>query len=62
MNLADLEQHRTEVCEYRQVYCEECEKDMPFKKYSKHSCVISKDVSRNEGVIDSDTRSSQGNV
>ena len=44
MNLADLEQHTTEVCEYRQVYCEECEKDMPFKKYSKHSCVISKDV------------------
>ena len=44
MNLADLEQHTTEVCEYRQVYCEECEKDMPFKKYSKHNCVISKDV------------------
>ena len=44
MNLADLEQHTSEVCEYRQVYCEECEKDMPFKKYSKHSCVISKDV------------------
>ena len=44
MNLADLEQHTTEVCEYRQVYCEECEKEMTFKKYSKHSCVISKDV------------------
>ena len=44
MNLADLEQHTSEVCEYRQVYCEECEKDMSFKKCSKHSCVISKDV------------------
>ena len=43
MNLADLEQHTSEVCEYRQVYCEECEKDMPFQKYSKHGCVISKD-------------------
>ena len=43
MNLAELEQHASEVCEYRQVYCEECEKDMTFKKYSKHSCVISKD-------------------
>ena len=44
MNLADLEQHTSVVCEYRQVYCEECEKEMPFKEYSKHSCVISKDV------------------
>ena len=44
MNSADLEQHSSEVCEYREVYCEECEKDMTFKKYSKHSCVISKDV------------------
>ena len=44
MNLADLEQHKSDVCEYRQVYCEECEKEMPFKKYSKHSCVTSKDV------------------
>ena len=44
MNLADLEQHASEVCEYRQVNYEECEKEMPFKEYSKHSCVISKDV------------------
>ena len=41
MNLADLEQHTSEVCI---VYCEECKKKMPFKEYSKHSCVISKDV------------------
>ena len=44
MNLADFEEHTSEVCEYRQVYCDECEKDMSFKKYQKHSCVISKDV------------------
>ena len=44
INLADFEEHTSEVCEYRQVYCNECEKDMSFKKYQKHSCVISKDV------------------
>ena len=44
MNLADLEQHTSEVCEYRRVYCEECEKDITFRKYRKHGCVISKDV------------------
>ena len=44
MNLADLEQHTSEVCEYRQVYCEECGEDMSFKKYGKHGCFISKDV------------------
>ena len=43
-NMADLEQHTSEVCEYRQVHCEECEKDMTFRKYRKHGCVISKDV------------------
>ena len=41
MNLADFEEHTSEVCEYRQVYCDE---DMSAKKYGKHSCVISKDV------------------
>ena len=44
MNWADLEQHTSEVCEYRQVYCEECGEDMSFKKYGKHGCFISKDV------------------
>ena len=44
MNLPDLEQHTGEVCEYRQVYCEECGEDMSFKKYGKHGCFISKDV------------------
>ena len=44
MNLADLEQHTSEVCEYRQVYCEECDENMSVKKYGKHGCVISKDV------------------
>ena len=44
MNLADLEQHKSEVCEYRQVYCDECDENMSVKKYRKHGCVISKDV------------------
>ena len=44
MNLADLEHHTSEVCEYRQVYCEECDENMSAKKYVKHGCVISKDV------------------
>ena len=44
LNLADLEQHRSELCEYRQVHCEECSEGMSFKKYCKHGCVIGKDV------------------
>ena len=44
MNLADLEQHTSEVCEYRKVYCGECDENMSVKKYRKHGCVISKDV------------------
>ena len=44
MNLADFEEHTSEVCEYRQVYCDECDEDMSAKKYGKHGCVISKDV------------------
>ena len=44
MNLADLEQHTSEVCEFRQVYCDECDENMSVKKYRKHGCVISKDV------------------
>ena len=44
MNLADFEEHTSEVCEYRQVYCDECDEDMSAKKYGKHGCVIIKDV------------------
>ena len=44
MNLADFEEHTSEVCEYRQVYCDECGEDMSVKKYGKHGCFISKDV------------------
>ena len=44
LNLADLEQHKSELCEYRQVHCEECSEGMSFKKYCKHGCVIGKDV------------------
>ena len=28
MNFADLEQHTSEVCEYRHVYCEECDENV----------------------------------
>jgi N-acetylneuraminic acid mutarotase len=42
--MADLEEHTSEVCEYRQVYCEECGENMSLKKYGKHGCFISKDV------------------
>jgi hypothetical protein len=42
--MADLEEHTSEVCEYRQVYCEECDENMSLKKYGKHGCFISKDV------------------
>ena len=44
VNMADLEQHMSEDCEYRQVFCEECDENMSFKKYGKHGCCISKDV------------------
>ena len=44
VNMADLEEHTSEVCEYRQVFCEECDKDMSVKKYGKHGCFIRKDI------------------
>ena len=44
VNMADLEEHTSEVCEYRQVFCEECDENMSLKKYGKHGCSISKDV------------------
>ena len=44
VNMADLEEHTSEDCEYRQVYCEECGENMSLKKYGKHGCFISKDV------------------
>jgi hypothetical protein len=44
VNMADLEQHTSEDCEFRQVFCEECDENMSFKKYGKHGCFISKDV------------------
>ncbi|CAB4026994.1 TNF receptor-associated factor 6-like [Paramuricea clavata] len=44
VNMADLDEHTSEVCEYRQVYCEECDENMSLKKYGKHGCFISKDV------------------
>ena len=44
VNMADLEEHTSEDCEYRQVFCEECDENMSLKKYGKHGCFISKDV------------------
>ncbi len=44
VNMADLEQHISEDCEYRQVFCEECDENMSLKKYGKHGCCISKDL------------------
>ena len=44
VNQADLDEHTSEVCEYREVYCEECDDKMSVKKFEKHGCVISKDV------------------
>jgi N-acetylneuraminic acid mutarotase len=51
VNMADLEEHTSEVCEYRQVYCEECDKNMSLKKYGKHGCFISKDVQAMKVVL-----------
>ena len=44
VNQADLDEHTSEVCEYREVYCEECDDKMSVKKFEKHGCIISKDV------------------
>ena len=51
VNMADLEEHTSEVCEYRQVYCEECDENMSLKKYGKHGCFISKDVQAIRGEL-----------
>ena len=44
VNRADLDEHTSEVCEYREVYCDECGDKMSVKKFGKHGCIISKDV------------------
>mgnify|MGYP002804108919 FL=1 len=51
VSMAHLEQHTSENCEYRQVYCEECEDTMLLKKYGKHGCFISKDVDAMKVVL-----------
>ncbi|CAB4019211.1 E3 ubiquitin- ligase PDZRN3-like [Paramuricea clavata] len=51
VNMADLEEHTSEVCEYRQVFCEECDENMSLKKYEKHGCFISKDVQAMKVVL-----------
>ncbi|CAB4019213.1 E3 ubiquitin- ligase NRDP1 isoform X2 [Paramuricea clavata] len=51
VNMADLEEHTSEVCEYRQVFCEECDENMSLKKYRKHGCLISRDVQTIKGEL-----------
>ena len=44
VNQEDLDEHTSEVCEYREVYCDECGDKMSVKKFGKHGCIVSKDV------------------
>ena len=44
VNHADLDEHTSEVCEYREVYCEECDDKMSVKKFEKHGCFRRKDI------------------
>ncbi len=38
----------TNACEYRLVHCPDCEDDMIYKKFSKHACVLSKNLEKME--------------
>ncbi len=44
----DLADHVTNACEYRLVHCPDCEDDMIYKKFSKHACVLSKNLEKME--------------
>ena len=43
-NQEDLAEHVINACEYRVVHCSDCEDDMIYKKFTKHACVLSKDL------------------
>ena len=43
-NQEDLVDHVNNACEYRLIHCPDCEDDMIYKKFGKHSCVLSKDL------------------
>ena len=45
-NQKDLADHVTDECEYRLVHCLECNDDMIHKKFTKHACVLSKDLNK----------------
>jgi hypothetical protein len=45
-NQEDLAEHVINACEYRLVHCPDCEDDMIYKKFSKHACVLSKDLNK----------------
>ncbi len=44
VNMQDLEEHETKHCEYRLIHCHECDEKMSVKKYSKHACLLRKEV------------------
>ena len=44
LNMNDLEQHMIERCEYRLVYCQECDQEMSIKRYGKHTCILSREL------------------
>ncbi|CAB3990283.1 E3 ubiquitin- ligase NRDP1 [Paramuricea clavata] len=45
-NQEDLAEHVINACEYRLVRCPDCEDEMIYKKFSKHACVLSKDLNK----------------
>ena len=45
-NQEDLVEHVNNACEYRLIHCPDCEDDMIYKKFSKHACVLSKDLNK----------------
>ena len=51
LNTNDLEQHMIERCEYRQVYCQQCDEAMSIKKYSKHMCILSKEMNEMKVIL-----------
>ena len=51
VNMKDLDQHKTEHCEYRRVYCQECDEEMSIKKYGKHACILSKELNEIKAVL-----------
>ena len=51
VNMKDLEQHRIEHCEYRLIWCQECDEEMSVKKYGKHTCILSKEIDEMKAML-----------